>query len=219
MRLKICPHYGLEIILPMAIHSAAVIAFLEKHRLWIEKNYKSVKPFIRDAQEPKCPETISLTALNQHWAIHYTTIETKRVLVYSINATHLIVQGNIRNKKMICATLHAWLKKQAEEYFIPWLQGLSKKTCLPFSKIKISNAQTQWGSCSYKKEITLSYRLLFLAPALVEYVMLHELCHTVHFNHSKQFWDLLKQLHPDCLALRKALRYANHSVPIWVLKY
>ena len=74
----------------------------------------------------------------------------------------------------------------------------------------------RWGSCSRRRTISLNARLLFFAPDLVDYVLLHELCHTVCMNHSARFWKLLASLEPSCRAIHKQMRDGWKRVPAWV---
>ena len=62
-----------------------------------------------------------------------------------------------------------------------------------YSAVKIRKSKTRWGSCSTKGTISLSFYLLLLPENLIDYVLLHELCHTVHLNHSPAFWALVNQ--------------------------
>ncbi len=73
------------------------------------------------------------------------------------------------------------------------LSRLSKKHDLPFNKVTIRRSRTRWGSCSTKKNISLSCYLVLLPDHLAEYVMIHELCHTVEMNHSDRFWALVEK--------------------------
>lgn len=87
------------------------------------------------------------------------------------------------------------------------LRRLSQEKGLPFGICKITTSRSQWGSCSSMGDICLSCYLLTLPIRLIEYVMLHELCHTREMNHSPRFWKLLDQLTgEDSHALRKELR-------------
>jgi predicted metal-dependent hydrolase len=76
-----------------------------------------------------------------------------------------------------------------------------------YASIRISKSKTRWGSCSSKKNIGLSLFLMQLPLHLIDYVLLHELCHTVEMNHSRQFWELLDGVcNRKAKALRKELK-------------
>lgn len=75
-----------------------------------------------------------------------------------------------------------------------------------FGTVRIKNHQTAWGTCSSKKNLNFNWRLVILPSELSDYVILHELCHTVHLNHSADFWGLLGRLAPDYRELRLQLR-------------
>ena len=76
-----------------------------------------------------------------------------------------------------------------------------------YAGVTVRKARTRWGSCSSKKQINLSVSLMFLREHLIDYVILHELCHTVEMSHSKRFWTLLDKVTNGCaLKLRKELR-------------
>lgn len=98
--------------------------------------------------------------------------------------------------------LQDWLKKVIEEalrrnakVILPRrLYMLSSTHNLPYNKVKINSSRGRWGSCSAKRDINLSYFLVLLPQHLIDYVLLHELCHTREMNHSDRFWSLLDSL-------------------------
>ena len=111
--------------------------------------------------------------------------------------------------------LQSWLHKVIEESLrrnaksiLPSrLAFLSKQCGLSYSSVKINSSQGRWGSCSARKAINLSYYLVLLPSHLIDYVLLHELCHTREMNHSERFWALLNQFtEGKALALRGELR-------------
>ncbi len=79
-----------------------------------------------------------------------------------------------------------------------------------FSKIRIKSQRTCWGSCSRRKNLNFNYRLAFLPERIVDYIVVHELCHLEEMNHSKNFWNLVARSIPDYLNIRKELR--RHSL-------
>ena len=99
------------------------------------------------------------------------------------------------------------MRKKAEEYLPPLVQSWSSLFDLPYNKVTISKARSRWGSCSSKRDISLSFYLMLLPAHLMDYVILHELAHTREMNHGPKFWELLNQLTDGkALALRKELR-------------
>lgn len=111
--------------------------------------------------------------------------------------------------------LQSWLRKVIEEslrrsakIILPSrLEHLSKQCGLPYTSVKINSSRGRWGSCSTRKAINLSYFLVLLPSHLIDYVLLHELCHTREMNHGERFWNLLNQFtERKALALREELK-------------
>lgn len=98
--------------------------------------------------------------------------------------------------------LQEWLHKVIEEalrrnakIILPMrLYQLSGEHNLPYKSVKINSSRGRWGSCSARKAINLSYFLVLLPPHLIDYVLLHELCHTREMNHGDRFWALLNSM-------------------------
>lgn len=76
---------------------------------------------------------------------------------------------------------------------------------LSYNRLSIRNTTTRWGSCSSKRNLNFSYRLMFLEPELMDYVVIHELAHLVEMNHSRRFWNIVSTYCPDYQQWRKEL--------------
>lgn len=83
------------------------------------------------------------------------------------------------------------LRQQALIHLPTRLHNLAAKHGFVYHKVRISNSRGRWGSCSSKKSINLSLYLMTLPPHLIDYVLLHELCHTKEMNHGPAFWELM----------------------------
>lgn len=79
-----------------------------------------------------------------------------------------------------------------------------------YKKVAIRNQRSRWGSCSKAGNLNFNYAILALPPHLMDYVIVHELCHLSIFNHSRAFWDLVAQALPNYQTLRAELRQYGH---------
>lgn len=107
------------------------------------------------------------------------------------------------------------VRAHAVEHIKPLAWDISSETGLRPERITIRNQKSLWGSCSSKNNINLNQKLLFFEPHLVRYVILHELCHLEHRNHSTRFWSYLKGFDPRYLVHRRELRKAQWTIPQW----
>ena len=113
------------------------------------------------------------------------------------------------------ALIKLWLKQKAWLYLPQHLAELSKEHQLPFSGLGIRTQKTRWGSCNEHKKINLNSKLLFLPKRLVDYVIIHELCHTKFLDHSSNFWNLVEQHMPNYKKLVREIKDENNFVPDW----
>lgn len=97
-------------------------------------------------------------------------------------------------------------KENARTFVSERVMFWNAKLGFTFSKIVIRNQVSRWGSCSKKGILNFNYRLLLLPPELADYVVVHELCHLKHFNHSKKFWNEVEKIMPDYKIRFKELR-------------
>lgn len=76
----------------------------------------------------------------------------------------------------------------------------------PINRITIRNQKTRWGSCSGKGNLNFNWRLLMAPIEVLDYVVVHELCHLVYMNHSREFWQMVEQILPEAGQYRKWLK-------------
>jgi hypothetical protein len=86
------------------------------------------------------------------------------------------------------------------------LTELAGKHGLSYNRVTVRSQKTRWGSCSSRKNLSLNYKITLLPPELMDYVLLHELIHTRHFNHSRAFWEELDRCVGDAKQLDKELQ-------------
>jgi predicted metal-dependent hydrolase len=216
IQFKICRKRGLQVIVPRRFDQNEIPILLNKHKRWIERTWNRIKPSL--ILEDNLPEFIQLLSINEIWNISYNSQEINKLKFSIDNQSQVNIAGKIEDKAGVFLLLKRWLHLKAKKHLIDLLSQISIQAGLQYNGATIRDTTTRWGSCSAKKNISLNLKLLFLPSELVRYIIIHELCHTVHLNHSKRFWQLVQKFDPHCHEHRKKLKEASLKVPIWLEK-
>ncbi|MCB1874722.1 MAG: M48 family metallopeptidase [Chromatiales bacterium] len=208
---------GLEVVIPRGFDPDNVPSIVDRHRAWIDRHLKkrrdtSPLPPVDNA----LPDRIELAAVGKAWTIEYQDRSGDSVWIEEFAGSHVKVWGNLSNPATSRELLRKWLLRTAKKIFAPWLKALSAETGLDYARLQVRTQKSRWGSCSSSGTISLNAKLLFMPPELVRHVMIHELCHTVHPNHSHSFWALVARHDPDYRSLKRRLNEAGKAIPRWV---
>ena len=125
----------------------------------------------------------------------------------------LRIDGAVTNLR---AALRDWLMRAARERLEPRVEALAAATGVSFERVSIRRQRSRWGSCSVRGTISLNACLLFQRPEVVGYLVIHELMHVRHMNHSAAFWRAVEQHCADWRTLDRELVQGWRHVPRWV---
>lgn len=114
-----------------------------------------------------------------------------KIQIFCPNGTD-IQKRNVQ--ELLKSMVYEAMRYEAREYLPGRVKYLASLHGLKYQNVKVKNAVSRWGSCSYQNNINLNINLVRLPDVLSDYIILHELAHTVHKNHGPKFWDLLEKL-------------------------
>lgn len=117
------------------------------------------------------------------------------------------------NAAQIRDAVQAWLMRDARRHFTARLDHFAPLLGVRWASLRLSSAQTRWGSAKTDGSIRLNWRLLHFGPAVIDYVVAHELAHLRVMDHSARFWDTVATVVPDYAQLRNHLR--DEPAPLW----
>ena len=208
-KLKIKPYGGLEVVIPLRFPKKAIPGLLEQHAEWIQRQLKKQQDRSR---EPVLPDQIQIAISGLRtevvYGIHHRQEPDQPNRLFVSDSDYLPAVKQLRK----------WVRQQAWQLLPPILEKVSRETGLGYRKIIIRSQKTRWGSCSSRGTISLNDQLLFVARDSVEYLMIHELCHTRHMNHTRQFWQLVEHYCPDFRGHDVVFNHARARLPDWILR-
>lgn len=194
--ISVRPFSGVRVSIPKYISYASAIRFIEKKEKWIIKNVAKMSAvekrrivFSEDTEFALRSHVLELRSHNEH-EVKTRIKDGKISILYpgGKNVESEEIQEKIRE------TIIKAIRKEAKAYLPYRVKYFAEKYNFKIKDIKLKNAKTRWGSCSSTNNINLNIHLIRLPDHLLDYVILHELAHTVHKNHGKKFWDLVNEL-------------------------
>lgn len=222
VRLRVTFERGLEVTVPRGFNTARIPALLQRQKNWIRDALERVaaRQQLRAARDPwRPPVQIVLPAIAARWDVCASATAAARVTVVERDAQNLLLRGAIEDEAACRRALSGWVMHMAHAHLVPKLHAASVTLGLAYGRVMIRRQRTRWASCSSRGTISLSANLLFLQPALLDYVLTHELCHLQEMNHSRRFWHLVAQHCPDYRTADAQLRRMTGLVPRWAMPH
>ena len=213
LTVRVYPGGHVEITVPAGVRPAAVADFVARHRNWIDARRAELGTRPLPALEP-LPGRVLLQALDADWQVRYLARRRAGLTVTAGRA--LEIHADPAHPASARRLLRRWLTLVARAALEPWLARLAAETGLGYQRLQLRRQRSRWGSCSRSGTISLNISLLFQPPAVVRYLLMHELCHTRHMNHSARFWQLVATHEPRFRELDRELTRGWRHVPGWV---
>jgi len=188
--LEITDRATLIVRVPYHISKKTINEVIQKHKNWIEKHINKIKsrPKVTE-KEYVSGENFLLLGRNQRLLI----LEKQSKKLMFDNAFYLRADCRTNAKEI----LEQWYRKRAKEFIGQRVNYYSKLTGINYKSIRITGAKKRWGSCSKEGNLSFTYRLIMAPVSVIDYVVVHELCHIELHNHSKAFWEKVRVIIPE----------------------
>ena len=213
LSMRVFPGGRVEVVVPPGVGIPAIERFVSRHREWAERRSREFA-LLAPHGDTRRPSHVELALLGCSWQVAYET--ARRASVHDEGDGVLRVRGPDHSDRRVSQSLLRWLSGLAAREFAGRMDPLSRELGIDYARLHLRRQRTRWGSCSAAGTISLNVCLMFQRPAVVRYLMIHELCHRRHMNHSDRYWRLVESFEPHWRALDAELLRGWRSVPAWV---
>lgn len=212
LSIRIKPYEGVKVSVPKRMSMTQAEEVVKSKKQWILEHLPKIKALEKKAtiyDENTFFQTKFHRLVIRQQAVEKLAakLSAEELLIVCPLALHL---QDETVQEFIQKTILFTLRKEAQTYLPKRTGELAEKFGFMYQKVSVKNTKSRWGSCSSKNNINLSLHLIRLPDELIDYVILHELAHTVQKNHSKDFWNLLEKVCPGSKKLDKKLN--EHSL-------
>lgn len=194
MRLQVHIEKGLEVIVPRGIEMREAENFIIRKEDWVLKHLNTKR------NRGEVYYFGNEIKINQRFDLFIT----RHKISFAEGVLHIISPQSSGDE--IKVIYDAWLKHLGKKYIPARVSQLARRYGFNFSKVIIKGQKTRWGSCSIRKNLSFNYKLMQYREEVIDYVIIHELCHLKEMNHSKKFWLLVDEICPDYKSLKKELK-------------
>jgi len=186
-RLRVSEDGQVRIIAPTSFSEKDITSLLNKKAKWIDKNLKYFESMSKIELQRN-----QLLLFGSRYNYFFDTTFSQKVIIdhehKTITAKRDLTDSIVQEK---------WYRKIAKEYLKKRTEQLAEKLNFQFNKLYIRNQRNKWGNYSREKNISLNWKLVKAPKFVIDYIIIHELLHTVVMSHTHKFWTLLKSYTPN----------------------
>jgi hypothetical protein len=175
---------------PLRASGKLIREFVDSHTLWIEKKQAQARAVVAPLAKQYIPGE-SFPYLGESFILEVVKDQKKALLLDGNFKLAERARGDAQK------VFEGWYRAQARQVIKERIELLSTRYNFHYEKVRISSARTRWGSCSPTGTLSFSWRLILNPIEVVDYVVIHELVHTVVHNHSKRFWKSVEKILPN----------------------
>jgi predicted metal-dependent hydrolase len=212
--ISIKPFSRAKVTIPDGVGDEIAFRFVREKKNWITKHIAKMKEL--EAMQTKFDESSNFST--RHFKLHLKKEQRSGISIRVSNGKINVFYPTVINahskavQEAIREGIERALRVEAKQYLPGKVKQLSEKYGFKFNKLTLKNIKSRWGSCSRQNNINLSIHLMRLPDHLIDYVILHELVHTVHHNHSAEFWKKLNDIIGDSKILEKEFKKYRISI-------
>ena len=210
-RITVKPSSEIVVVLPLGMAKSEADKLVSQQQQWISRTLIRMQQHA-PVMEKALPAYIELLAIGEQAQVVYV-VKQKKNIIWNKKELQLSICGD---EAYVPELLRGWLKTYAKQLLPTLLKKVALEMSVDYRAVSVRLQKTRWGSCSVVGNISLNAKLLLLPSEIVRYVLVHELSHLAHMNHSAEFWQYVERFEPNYRERRCELRRLSMGLPLWV---
>lgn len=200
------------VVVPRALNEERIKKLLDDKRLWIKQKV-ALHPQVKTTHEKQHVSGEAFSYLGRNYRIKVIDGELTPIKLVQGRLTMSVPKDSMQ-PKMIRYALTNWFRLRAELKLREKITRYSSIVGVETNGYKVKSFRSRWGSCSPRGRVDFNWKIIMAPNRVVDYVVVHELCHLKQHDHSPQFWKLVETIMPDYLESKEWLRENGASLMV-----
>ncbi|MEA4962915.1 M48 family metallopeptidase [Lutispora sp.] len=195
--IRIAPPGVINIKAPVGVGEDRVLEIVKSKAKWIVQKLSEIKHLEGQKRNRQYVDGESFLYAGADYLLQIIYDEAYRKPVAKLENCSLCVYTGAKGEELIKSALTDWYKDKAKEKICERIEYYQPFFKITPAQIKVKEQKKRWGSCTSKRVLLFNWRIIMAPLNVMDYIIVHEMCHLIHMDHSKNFWSLVKSILPD----------------------
>lgn len=198
---------------PSFVHESEIQHIVQQKMDWIIKKQNQLldkTQMVHTKYQRNYDENSTMPLQGEEYAIRFVKYTGLKIPVVSFEQDYFLVRFSEYDKQKIKAAFISWYLKKAKVVYMERITHFQAMIKEPYGYVRIKEQKSCYGSCSSKRNLNFNWKCILAPKEVLDYIVVHELCHLKEMNHSKQFWALVSNYYPNYKESKRWLR-ENHA--------
>lgn len=200
------PQGQVRVIAPSRMKVSQVIEAMERNAAWVERQLNRVEESLANLNPRHFASGETLLYRGSLYPCLFELDDRLKDAEVKLGTGLFTLRSPVQEQSLLRRAMEKWYREEARRIIPERVRHYAAIIGCSPGELRIKNQQKRWGSCSQKGNLNFNWRLILVPDEILDYMVVHELCHMVHLNHSAEYWSLVGAILPDYQARRSWLK-------------
>lgn len=206
MEIRVEPPGKIKVIAPEGLPEDLIMETVHKKAKWIQRALSSVKDVEYRPYNRQFVNGESFLYLGANYPLQIELDESMRRPEVKLNLGKLLVKSPSQDEQVIRGALEKWYRMKCQEKIEERIEYYKDQVGAEPTEVKVKEQKKRWGSCTAQDRLLFNWRCIMAPSYILDYIVVHEMCHLIHKNHSKDYWASVAEILPDYKERRQWLK-------------